>query len=431
MPIIFPKAQEYLKAFYNAKKDFYKIIENDFHPRRHRSYAYNNVKEEHRNEIHESAKGFHLFFGNGHDILDLEVPENFGTPKKALQALVDYRDYLKKDKEEMLTLIRQYRNDPEPPLPIETIIKESQEIIDVLDHVLKFEEITPYMDKQEQLYNIYIGIPWNTECYYGLNKKDIEKLFEAIRQGKEFVRIDGQKIYVNGFNTLLIYNNVFNKVSFDKAQLKDIISKDQKWHQSKPKKEFLGRFGLDVTNEFDVPDPHEENNVQSVKNFPDSTLNSRRIFLSHSSADQSIVTDFVEHVLILGMGVKKSDIFYTSGIGTSIKSGEDFKTRIAKEMQSSKAVIQILSENYKKSEVCLNEMGAAWALKDIVIPFLVPGYNYDTGFIHANSQQIKLLDRNGLMTVYEDHKNELFDTSVRVDVLLDKIDRFVKSLEVK
>lgn len=429
MPIIFPKAQEYLKAFYNAKKDFYKILENDFHPRRHRSYAYRNVKEEHRNEVYESAKDFYLFFGNGHDIFDLEVPENFGTPKKALQSLIDYREYLKNDKEEMITLIQHYRNDPDPPLPIETIIKETQEIIDVLDHVLTFDEIIPYLE--EQLYNIYIGIPWNTECYYGLNKKDIEKLFEGIRLGKEFVRIDGQKIYISGFSTLLIYNTILAKSGSNKAHLKEIISKAQRFNLNKSKQDFLANFGQNVTDQFDIPDPPEENNsVKPVKNISTtSDRDSKRIFVSHSSADQAIVTDFVEHVLMLGMGVKKSDIFYTSGIGTSIKSGEDFKSRIAKEMQNSRAVVQILSDNYKNSEVCLNEMGAAWALKDIVIPLLVPGYNYDTGFIHANSQQIKLTDRTGLMTVYEDYKAELFDTNVRVDVLSDKINRFVKSLE--
>ena len=134
-------------------------------------------------------------------------------------------------------------------------------------------------------------------------------------------------------------------------------------------------------------------------------MQSRSIFISHSSKDEWIVTPFIDKILNLGMSIPRSKIFYTSNEDTGIKSGQDFRRTIQKKLQNAKAVIQIISQNYKQSEVCLNEMGAAWVLSTNVIPFIVPPVHFQSvGFIHNTTQLLKLDNEKDLYKFSDDHK---------------------------
>lgn len=129
------------------------------------------------------------------------------------------------------------------------------------------------------------------------------------------------------------------------------------------------------------------------------------IFISHSSKDEWISTPFIEKILNLGMSIPRNKIFYTSNEDTTIKSGNDFRKAIQKKLLSARAVIQIITNNYKQSEVCLNEMGAAWVLSKNVIPFIVPPIHFQNlGFIHSTTQLLKLNDEKDLYKFYDDHK---------------------------
>jgi hypothetical protein len=77
---------------------------------------------------------------------------------------------------------------------------------------------------------------------------------------------------------------------------------------------------------------------------------------------------------------------------------------ILKNLKGAKAVIQIISENYKQSEICLNEMGAAWVFSTNVIPFIVPNVRFDTvGFIHGTTQLLQLNNEGDLFKFQDDH----------------------------
>jgi TIR domain-containing protein len=128
------------------------------------------------------------------------------------------------------------------------------------------------------------------------------------------------------------------------------------------------------------------------------------IFISHSTKDMWLVTPFVEKILNLGLGIPRAKIFYTSNKDTTIKSGQDFKRVIKNNLIGSKAVIQIITDNYKQSEICLNEMGAAWLLASKVIPFVFPPIRFDNvGFIHNTTQLLKISDEADLFKFQDDH----------------------------
>lgn len=132
------------------------------------------------------------------------------------------------------------------------------------------------------------------------------------------------------------------------------------------------------------------------------------IFISHSSEDEKIITPFVEKILNLGLGIDRNKIFYTSAKDTGPRSGSDFKNTIKNKIISSVGVIQIITPNYKKSEVCLNEMGAAWVLSDNVIPFILDPVRFNNvGFIH-NTTQILKLNNEGDLFKFQDEHPELY-----------------------
>ena len=84
----------------------------------------------------------------------------------------------------------------------------------------------------------------------------------------------------------------------------------------------------------------------------------KKIFISHSSKDEEIVTTFI-HVLT-AIGIPAENIFCTSlpGFGAPLVSDfiEEIKTRLNEDVM----VIFMLSDHFYESPMCLIEMGAAW-----------------------------------------------------------------------
>lgn len=129
----------------------------------------------------------------------------------------------------------------------------------------------------------------------------------------------------------------------------------------------------------------------------------RKIFISHSSEDKSIVRAFMDKILLLGCGLKPDDIFCTLD-PTAIRTGDDFREQIIVNMESSDYILLFISENYKESEVCGNELGAAWAFRDKrVLPFVLPNVQFSQmGFLNVVKQGAELLERSKLDEFYEE-----------------------------
>ena len=131
------------------------------------------------------------------------------------------------------------------------------------------------------------------------------------------------------------------------------------------------------------------------------------VFVSHSSKDEQLVKLFTDKILQLILKLDLDNIFCTSIEGCSITSGDDFRKFIKSRLMNATHVIQIITENYKKSEVCLNEMGAAWVLENKIYPFIIDPITYENiGFIHNPNQLLKLNRKEDLLKfTYEMTKN--------------------------
>ena len=122
-----------------------------------------------------------------------------------------------------------------------------------------------------------------------------------------------------------------------------------------------------------------------------------RIFISHSSRDEEIIKAFIDDILIGSLMVKISDIFCTTTDGTKIHSGEDWRNAIKEHLINAKITFLLITPNYKESEICLNEMGAAWVLSGQTIPLIIEPINFESVGILQNVLQVeKLLDETSL-----------------------------------
>ncbi len=117
------------------------------------------------------------------------------------------------------------------------------------------------------------------------------------------------------------------------------------------------------------------------------------IFISHSSKDKEYTDAFVN--LLFDMGLNEDDIVCSSYTGLGVPLGESiYKWLVEKFQKYDLHVLYFLSSNYYKSVACLNEMGAAWAMKQKWDGVLLPGFSFQeiTGCIDSTQIIIQLND---------------------------------------
>lgn len=138
--------------------------------------------------------------------------------------------------------------------------------------------------------------------------------------------------------------------------------------------------------------------------FAEKVYMKRKVFISHASADEKIVSLFVDKILRAGCDIKLEEIMYTSREDTGIVNGEDIPESIRNGLRESAIFFMMVSDNYRSREVCLNEMGAAWMVDDLARKILVlPNVGFDKiGWLMSLKKGTKLDDREGLDGIRDD-----------------------------
>lgn len=298
--------------------------------------------------------------------------------------------------------------------------------------------------KLKMLYNIAIETSRiKLKFILGINEIELKKFNSAYLQGKPSVTVNGEKVIIEHPELVKIFDVSRAKNKYDSSS--KIAIDFQNWSNTFNNKEInlttLREFGEDVTSIYITGDWGV--NASEIKNFginqgvlnvvENINPNAGKIFISHSVKDAKIVQEFTEKILQIGLAINPSkEIFNISIEDAGIKTSEDFRNRIQNELIKSKAVIQIITENYKKSEACLNEMGAAWVLGIPVIPFILEPIEYESvGFIHNPKQLLKLNSKKDLKSFVAEYKGKLFSLDYNDSKLDRMIDEFLNILQVK
>lgn len=117
------------------------------------------------------------------------------------------------------------------------------------------------------------------------------------------------------------------------------------------------------------------------------------LFISHSSDNEDIATALVE--MLRTIGFTNKNLFCSSVPGFDIKEGEDIYDCLRNKFEQHDVfVIFLLSKQYYGSPACLNEMGAAWALRTQYSTFVLPGFEIPNikGAINPRQMAIDLSD---------------------------------------
>lgn len=136
----------------------------------------------------------------------------------------------------------------------------------------------------------------------------------------------------------------------------------------------------------------EDSGEETIKeNNTTKERHKKMIFISHATDDKAFTAAFVE--LLYGIGLNEDDIVCSSYPGAGIPLGSNaYKWLVEKFQKCDLHIIYFLSHNYYDSAASLNEMGAAWALKQKWDGILLPGFEFADikGCIDADQISIKL-----------------------------------------
>lgn len=154
-----------------------------------------------------------------------------------------------------------------------------------------------------------------------------------------------------------------------------------------------------------------------VESSPNIIVSSKkRIFISHASKDKELIGKFVDSIFLLGMGVASEIIAYTSREDTGVPPGESIPEFIQDNIACADIVLLMISDNYKNSEVCLNEMGAAWALNKYIIQILLPNTSFDKlGWLCSLDKAIKI-DNPESIDILSEVVTDRLDISIKPTV---------------
>lgn len=155
-----------------------------------------------------------------------------------------------------------------------------------------------------------------------------------------------------------------------------------------------------------------------------------KIFISHCSKDISYVKLFVEKILILGLEIPAERIFCSSMEGQGIKSGEYIPDRLKTEINQSALAMLFISNDYKMSEICLNEVGAAWATleKEMVKPLVLSNVEFsDIGILNLNRIAIKPYEKTEILKLIDDCK-EILNLEYSIPKINCYVDEYLREL---
>lgn len=280
-------------------------------------------------------------------------------------------------------------------------------------------------------YNIYIHQLFKDTFVIALDQNQIDRAVTSYLEGESSVKINGVTYDITQASSFCIYTISPDPAFGSKEDIEWNLRKYLRVDGLKNfTEEFLKKFGVNITDELTHGLGWGEGKTQ-IKNAKPllSEKKMGKIFISHATKNHKIITQFCDLILNNALNINLSkEVFNTSLEGSKPKTGEDFRVSIKEELFNAKVVLQFISKEYKESEVCLNEMGAAWVLSNKVIPIIINRDEYEVGFIHSTTQQCQLHDKQSILNLIDDLKEGGIIGDFISSRLNKKVDEFLEWL---
>lgn len=284
-------------------------------------------------------------------------------------------------------------------------------------------------------YNVFLENQFGEREYLlAIDESQLSRIVDAYLKGEVSVNVKGvaRKLMYN--TKFIIYSITLSKV---KGQPQEEIVRQMNIDKLRTKSKKISlqifrAYGANVSDSFTGGKSYGEDSPKNKAKM-ETNINDK-IFISHSSKNRDAVNKFCDLILHNGLNIDPKRIFNTSLEGSKPKTGEDFRLRIKDELKKAKLVLQFISKDYKKSEVCLNEMGAAWVLSDNVKPLIMEKDEYEVGFIHSTTQQVQLHRDIDLIRFADELVEEKIVgpyTGARLNEKIKEFIEYINSIETK
>jgi len=152
------------------------------------------------------------------------------------------------------------------------------------------------------------------------------------------------------------------------------------------------------------------------------------ILVCHASKDKEFCDIFVDFLESLGFPEEK--MIYTSSDRFGVPPGTDIYDYLYQKLNEPVWVFFMESENFYKSPICMNEMGAVWIKGTKYYSFILPGLSHENrkAVINLNKASLDLRSLQQLLQL----RNDIVDTwglEIAEAKWLAKMDEFVKKIE--
>ena len=154
------------------------------------------------------------------------------------------------------------------------------------------------------------------------------------------------------------------------------------------------------------------------------------VFISHAGNDKEIIGLFIDWILKNCIGLKDENIICTSFEKNTTKIGSDIPQYIKEKIACSSVVIAAVSQSYKASEVCMNEVGASWALDKEPLQIVLPDADFeDLGWLLETRKAAKLADNASLSLFVETLCEKLSLSKPSLATWTDSSSKFYEALK--
>lgn len=159
----------------------------------------------------------------------------------------------------------------------------------------------------------------------------------------------------------------------------------------------------------------------------------KKIFLSHAYLDRKIADRIINKLILPNFTLDKKDIFYTSNREMGISISLNWRNKIKAQIKECEIYIALITSNFQESEMCLNELGAAWALDKTIYPLILPPVNYNNfSSLISDLQALdisKVINTKSFLNSLQIDLRKIYKVGLRSDANMDdEIGKFGKSL---
>lgn len=164
-------------------------------------------------------------------------------------------------------------------------------------------------------------------------------------------------------------------------------------------------------------------------------IKKKKIFLSHAYQDRIIANKLIEKLIVpIFILDKEHDIFYTSKRELGIPSSLNWRKRIKKNLCDCNIFIALITSNFKQSEMCLGELGAAWVQNKKIYSLILPPIKYENfSVIVSELQADVLIKKEDIKSFVDSMASELkdrYNIEVKKNIELDLlINNFIRSIK--